>query len=160
MVGRLLFAALGWAHFTVAHPIHTTIADLAWRPETRTVRVMIRVFDDDFGRAILGLGAASAPPSQAAVTEAAAMAYVRTHFLIADDGGHAATLASCGLTRSANVVWVCAEAGWSGSLSAMRVHSRMLFDLYRDQINIVQAHFDGRSASLLFVQGDGPKPLP
>jgi len=40
------------------------------------------------------------------------------------------------------------------------VHARLLFDLYEDQINIVQARYEGRRVSLLFSRGDPPKPLP
>jgi hypothetical protein len=48
----------------------------------------------------------------------------------------------------------------SSSASGSSVSSKLLFDKYRDQINIVQATYDGRRTSLLFTDGEGEKRLP
>jgi len=36
----------------------------------------------------------------------------------------------------------------------------VLFERFPDQINIVQAAYDGRRESLLFAPGDAPRALP
>jgi hypothetical protein len=46
------------------------------------------------------------------------------------------------------------------SASGSSVSSKLLFDKYRDQINIVQATYDGRKANLLFTEGENEKKLP
>jgi hypothetical protein len=56
---------------------------------------------------------------------------------------------SCG-SAYARVLRRC---GWPAS------HSQGLFDLYADQINIVQAAYNGKRVSLLFTRGDGFKQL-
>ena len=45
-------------------------------------------------------------------------------------------------------------------LSGTRIWHGVLAERFADQVNIVQARYGGRSASLLFTPGDGPKPLP
>lgn len=150
---------LASASVAMGHPIHTTITDLGYRRENRTVRATIRVFADDFGRAVLGLGSGAPAPPSAAVADSAAETWVRANFRLSRPDGTAIPLAFCGIRRSGDLVWVCVEAGWTGSLRGMRVENRMLFDLYRDQINIVQAQLDGTRASLLFTRGAAPKPI-
>jgi hypothetical protein len=49
-----------------------------------------------------------------------------------------------------------APAGLSGA----RIWHGVLAERFGDQVNIVQARYGGRSATLLFTAGDGPKPLP
>jgi hypothetical protein len=41
----------------------------------------------------------------------------------------------------------------------VRLTNAVLFDTFPDQINIVQASFDGRAHTVLFTHGDGPKAL-
>jgi hypothetical protein len=153
VAGALLIATAAPA---LGHPLHTTLTEIG-RGDGRTLRATIRVFADDFGRAVLGLGAAAAAPAMDAVSDSAASAYVRAHFTIATPDGRALPLSWCGVRRTGDLVWVCLEAAWSGAMDGMRVHDRMLFELYRDQINIVQASDGGSRASLLFTSGDGPK---
>ena len=45
-------------------------------------------------------------------------------------------------------------------LSGARIAARVLFEVYRDQVNIVQTVDGARRESLLFVAGDGSKRLP
>lgn len=141
-----------------AHPLHTTITDLEYRRESRVVRATIRVFQEDFARAAMHVGPDAAPP--AAVGDSAASAYVRTHFGLAGPDGRTLPLAWCGVQRSGDLLWVCVETPWAGPAAGVRVLNRMLFDLYGDQVNIVQARYDGSRASLLFTRGDGAKALP
>jgi hypothetical protein len=48
----------------------------------------------------------------------------------------------------------------SGGLTGTRIRNRLLCDRFPDQVNVVRATYDGRSATLLFTPGDPAKPLP
>jgi hypothetical protein len=39
----------------------------------------------------------------------------------------------------------------------VKLSSRLLFEVFNDQVNIVQATYDGHRHSMLFTAGDGPK---
>lgn len=147
------------ASVAVGHPLHTTITDLGYRREQRALRATIRVFADDFGRAVLGLSASAAAPVARAVSDAAITVYVRGHFTVSGPDGRALPLSVCGVRRSGDLVWVCVDAAWAGEPAGLRLENRMLFELYRDQINIVQATLDGARQSLLFTAGDRSKAL-
>ncbi len=141
----------------VAHPMHTTITELAYQPGSRVVRATIRIFEDDFGRAVLGLPATAPAPAAAAVSDAAAEIYLRAHFGLAAADGHEVPLRWCGVRRAGNVVWVCIETGSNVAPSGLRVRNGVLFELYRDQVNIVQSQLGSAKTSVLFMRGDGPK---
>jgi hypothetical protein len=56
-------------------------------------------------------------------------------------------------------MWVCLRAAAPAGPVGLRVTHKVLFDLYADQINIVQAAYGGKRISLLFTRGDGFKRL-
>jgi len=112
------------------------------------VQVSVRAFTDDFRAAAGG------------VSDAAALAYLRSALVLSDRDGRVLPLAWCGLRRDANLLWLCLRAPAPRGLAGMQVRAGLLFDLYRDQINIVQARYGGRQTSFLFSRGDSAKVLP
>ncbi|HVH66347.1 MAG TPA: DUF6702 family protein [Gemmatimonadales bacterium] len=133
----------------VVHPLHTTLTQLAYRDADRTVEVSVRVFADDF-RAVVGHE----------VTDETAFTYLRLTVTLNDRAGRSLAITWCGQRRTGDVLWLCLRAPAPDGLSGLRVHVRVLLELYSDQINIVQATYSGRRASLLFSRGDPPRPLP
>ncbi|HKW41026.1 MAG TPA: DUF6702 family protein [Gemmatimonadales bacterium] len=132
----------------MAHPLHTTLTQLAYRDSDRTIEVSVRVFADDL-RAAVGRD----------VTDATAFTYLRSTFALTDRTGRPLALGWCGLRRTGAILWLCLRAPSADGLSGLRVHARLLLELYADQINIVQATCGGRRTSLLFSRGDPPQRL-
>jgi len=130
------------------HPLHTTLTDLTFNAADRTVQLSVRAFADDF-RAAAGNG-----------SDAAALAYLRSALVLSDRDGRVLPLAWCGLRRDGDLLWLCLRAPAPRGMAGLQVRARLLFDLYRDQINIVQARYDGRQTSFLFSRGDSAKALP
>ena len=146
-----------------AHPLHTSLADITYDAGAKEIRVSVRVFIDDFTKASTAFAAARAAAARAAKapvsSESPLLMYARASFMIADRGGRVLSLASCGGKRVGDLMWICFHSSAPAGLSGFRVASRILFDLYADQINIVQATYGGRKTSLLFTRGDGFKRL-
>ena len=147
MVARTL-GALCATGVLALHPLHTTLTELSLNATDRTVHVSVRAFADDF-RAAAG-----------DVSDSAAFAYLRSALVLSDHDGRVLPLAWCGLRRDADLLWLCLRAPAPRGLAGVQVHARLLFDLYRDQINIVQARYGGRQTSFLFSRGDAAKVLP
>jgi len=131
-----------------AHPLHTTLTQLTYRDADHSVEVTVRVFADDF-RAALARD----------VTDSAATAYLRSAFTLTDRAGRPIGVVWCGMKRTGDLLWLCLRAPAPRGLSGLRVRVAVLFDRYDDQINIVQAIFEGRRVVLLFTRGDASKPL-
>ena len=146
-----------------AHPLHTSLAEISYDAATKEMRVSVRVFADDLTKASTAYAGAKEKAARAAhspiPTESPVLMYARANFVVADRGGRVLSLASCGGKRVGDLMWICFHTPSSADLSGYRVADKILFDLYADQINIVQATLGGRKVSLLYTRGDGYKRL-
>ncbi len=141
MSGPWLVALAAWLAPFAAHPTHTSSAELV--QERDSVTVAIRVFADDLG----------------SPTESELGRYLRERFQLAERGRGVA-LAWRGSERKDDVVIVRLGGRLEGSLAGATVTNRVLTERFSDQVNIVRATYAGRTSTLLFVRGDGPKALP
>ena len=175
----IALAALVVARPIEAHPLHTSLAEITYDPAAKEIRVSVRVFADDFSRA----SAAYAATKSAAATgngqrvtgngrratdngqritdksESPLLMYARATFMIADRVGRGLSLASCGGKRVGDLMWICFHTSAPSGPAKFQVADKILFDLYGDQINLVQATYGGKKVSLLFTHGDGFKRL-
>ena len=138
-------------HAARAHPIHSSLTEITRGP-AGTLTVSVRLFADDFGTALRRRGG---PPRS---WDAAAFAYAATHLVLAD-GRRALPFTWCGARRQGIVVWLCLRAPAPPRADRLVVHNRIHFELFEDQVNLVQATLDGRRRSVLFTRGDRPKVL-
>jgi len=122
------------------HPMHTSSAELVHGADS--VRVVIRVFADD----IAAVGAMRP--------------YLEERFGIVDRSGQSVRLEWAGSEAAGDVLTIRLRGRIAGGLSGAKVDDRVLIDRFADQVNVVRAAYDGRSATLIFTRGDGPKPLP
>ncbi len=141
-------AALVWL---AAHPLHTTLTQLTWRPSEGAVEISIRAFADDF---------LAATAQSRGTPDSGAVVYLRERLTLVDAAGRQLPLVWCGVRRTGDLLWLCLRAAAPRGLAGAGVRVALLFDRYDDQINIVQASYAGRRESLLFARGDGLKRLP
>jgi hypothetical protein len=141
-----------------AHPLHTTLTEVTVDSAMHTVRVMVRVFADDFGTAVMRQAHLAVAPTGRAWTEAADR-YVSTAVSITDRANRPVALRSCGTRRSADLLWICLEGATSESPHELRGGNSMLCSLFDDQVNIVQFVAGAQKHSVLFTKGDGVKRL-
>lgn len=131
-----------------AHPLHTTLTEVSSGPTPGTVRLMIRVFADDFGRASRVANGGRSDPAL----------YLRRAVGVFD-GTRALPLRSCGVRQSGGMLWLCLEADAPSSLSTLRLRNAILCELFDDQVNVVRSLLGSSPRSVLFTRGDGAKPM-
>ena len=142
-----------------AHPLHTSLAQLAYDPKTGAVQLSLRVFVDDFTRASIAFQQkhGAVRPASAGPAQSPLIGYAVASFVVTDARGRRVAFTSCGGKRVGDLMWLCFKGQSSGPL---RVVSEVLFDTYRDQINIVQASSAGKTTNLLFTPGESAKAIP
>jgi hypothetical protein len=155
----ILFSGASAPRALDAHPLHSTITELVEDRAHGVVRATIRVFADDFGTAVAKASGGRVQPGSGAPWDAAVQRYLATVFGMQDARGRPLTLRSCGIRRTAELLWVCVETATAEPLSSLRVRNAMLCDLFEDQVNVVQATVVTERRSLLFVRGDAFKPM-
>jgi tetratricopeptide (TPR) repeat protein len=138
-----------------AHPLHTSLTEIAVDGRGATIRVIIRVFADDFAKAATRADQAKVVANAGDVST---LAYVQRSFVLAD-GRRTLAMRTCGTRRSGELLWICLEADAPTSMARLRLRNALLCDLFEDQINIVRSTLTGAPRSLLFTRGDRFKPL-
>ena len=146
------------ARQAVAHPLHTTLTEITDDRTRGVTRAMIRVFASDLGMSMQRFAHASNAVGSPA-WDAAAITYATSVFSISTKAGAAMPLRPCGVTRTAEVVWICLEVSAPGGIASLQVRNAMLCDQFEDQINVVQATYAGSRHSVMFTRGDKAKPL-
>jgi hypothetical protein len=147
-----------------AHPLHTSLAELTYDTSAQEIRLSVRVFVDDLTKASAAYARTRdpgvRPHANPVSTESPILAYARFAFIVADRTGRRLALSSCGGKRVGDLMWLCFHSSAPSGPAGFQISDRILFDLYSDQINIVQTSYAGQKANLLFTRGDGFKRLP
>jgi hypothetical protein len=126
------------------HPIHSSSASLTLSASGR-VEIVLRVFANDF------------PPGRVPAT---IERYLATRFGLYDRNGSRLATPLDSIREEGPVLTIRLTALVPKGLAGARVWHGVLGERFRDQVNILQARYGGRSVTLLFTASDGPKPLP
>jgi hypothetical protein len=141
MLRALMIAAL----LGPMHPIHSSTAELRLPAGAGPAEIVLRVFVEDF------------PPGQAA---AAAGRYLAERFHLLDGRGTPVPLRLSGMTLDGAVLVLTLSTDSKQAWTGGRVWHGVLAERFSDQVNLVRIHRNGRSTTIVFSAGDGPKPLP
>ena len=144
LMAPLLVAAL--------HPLHTTLTELVEQPGRRQVTIVVRAFSDDLNTALHAGGGISPSAEDTLMSR-----YIRTRLSLRTATGVPVTMNWIGRRTTGDLTWITMEADVPGGLAGAHLRNAIHNELFSDQVNIVQARFAGRSASLLFTEGDGEK---
>ena len=130
----------------LAHPLHTSLTQVSFDASRRNVSISIRAFADDLTRAATRSGLT---PS----------AYATQKFKMTNSRGVALALTSCGTKRVGDLVWLCFTGRVESNPDDLKVSSAILFETYKDQINVVTIVGVKGARNFLFTPGDLPKTL-
>lgn len=144
-----------------AHPLHTSLAEMTYDTKTGAVQLSLRVFVDDFTRAAIAFQKKqnAIRPASATAAQSPLIQYSLASIVLTDSRGARVSFASCGGKRVGDLMWLCFR-GQAAPGGRLRVLSQVLFDNFKDQINIVQASSGDRHANLLFTPGETAKLIP
>jgi len=155
VLGVLGVAVLAGARTAWSHPLHTTLTEIALDSTDGTMRLTIRAFADDFS-AVVARHAGKPRPADYNVLEADIASYISATVSV-EENGRKAPLTWGGLRRTGDLMWVTVRVPTVRSLRGVKIATTLLFEIFDDQVNIVQATSDGHRRSMLFTAGDGRK---
>jgi hypothetical protein len=154
----LVMPAVSVSGMASAHPLHTSIAQIRHDTKSGILVVSLRVFADDFGKAARDYQK-SLSSSDKRRTLPASGVYALSSFRIADDRGRLVPLETCGEKKVGDLLWLCFKSRPLPLSSSLFVSNRILFEMYSDQINVVQADTGSKQTNRLFTAGTGFKAL-
>jgi hypothetical protein len=134
------------------HPLHTTMAEVTIDRARGTLRVVVRVFADDFGTALDAAG--KNRPREERTT-----AYLRRAIAVSSDARQPLDMRDCGTRRQGDLLWLCAEANLPPQTRRLTLRDRMLCELFADQVNLARVTTGATTRSMLFTRDDQEKPI-
>lgn len=140
MLGALLIGLL-----SITHPIHSSSAVVSFPAGTGRAAIVVRVFADDF------------PPGR---SPAPVERYLAERFRLFDARGAIVPLRLEGSVADGPVLVLTLSAEAPDRLAGGKIWHGVLAERFPDQVNLVRVQRGERTASLLFIAGDGAKALP
>ncbi len=146
-----------------AHRYHTSVTRLEYNTEEKSVEITVQTFADDL-EAVLSKRAGSMVRLDGSKNvNALLFDYLRSVFQL-KSGNAVSELQWVGMElkgHSARIyLQIKAPVNLSKDSFKAFVSNALLFDLFADQINIVNVHNQGRIASLVFKRGDHAQEIP
>ena len=151
----LLGAMVGTPHRVRAHPLHTSLVRI--HVVGTQVQVRVRAFSDDFSAAVTKATRTTAM-ADLRVADVAAATYLRETFRVAINGS-VVDLQLVSQQRDGDVTWIELRGESRVTPTQLVVENRILADVHKDLVNVVQAHVAGRARTVLFAVGAGAKAL-
>ena len=151
----LTFVAPG----TFAHKYHTSVTRLEYNAEERSAEITIQTFTDDL-EAILSKRAGKAVRLDGGKDSGRlVLDYLRSAFELRL-GDASRELQWIGMEMKGGTAWLYVLAKLPEGLSKASLRNALLFDLFEDQVNIVNVVNKGKKSSLVFKRGDNLQEIP
>jgi hypothetical protein len=150
-----------------AHPLHISVAEADYRPESGKLEIALRLFSDD-AEAVLARRTGqkiSVEKTPSAELDRLLTSYVKEAFVIKTRGGSSLAFTWLGheLKDANQHLWLYFESALPGGVEGLRIASRVMRDEFSDQLNsvLVRDHSPTgakssvtRQATLLFTDDE------
>lgn len=143
-----------------AHKYYTSLAQVEYNAESKTVEVALRVFADDLELALTRRAGRAVKLDGTKDADRMVLDYLRETFEIKNPAGRAKGLELVGMEVRSEVAWVYLEAEMPEGLAGARLRDHILFELFDEQVNVVRVRYAGGRTDLVFVRGDGEHAVP
>jgi uncharacterized protein DUF6702 len=150
---------LAFAPGASAHRYHTSVTRLEYNAAEHLAEITVQTFADDIEAALSKRSAGNIRLDGSTKTNALVLDYLSTVFELRS-GGAVVELQWIGIELKGHTVWIYLQAKAPEGLAKSSLRHQLLFDLFADQVNIVNVLNDGKRASLVFKRGDAPKEIP
>jgi hypothetical protein len=151
-----------------SHTIHVSVTNIEFDQPKQTVEIVIRVFTDDLGNALSRRSKQTAPidPATAGKDKRfsdSVMAYLRSGFELKNKSGRPVVLSWNGIEAQsgpqADVIRIFVKGRMRGGLEGAQMRNKIFCELFDDQVNIVNAKFQGKQIGLMFESNDDFKTI-
>lgn len=142
-----------------AHKFHVSVSQVEFNRVSQSARIMIRVFADDLENAITQhakrqVKIVGTPIASNQEIGELIYAYLRDKLELRNKAGRPIRLTWAGLEAQADVVWLYVEGKAPGGLAGAQLRNRLFFELFDDQVNIVNTKHQQQTIGLMFEPRD------
>ena len=143
-----------------AHKFHTSFTEADYNAQERSLQVTMRTFPDDLENILTKRNnGKSVRLDQKKETEPLLVAYLQETFQLKNARGEFVKLSWVGMDAGVDSAWLYFEAAMPEGPAGAQLRNGFLFDLYDDQVNLVNVKQGERKRALTFKNGDKFQPL-
>lgn len=155
----LYLVIVALATTTVVHRYHTSVTRVEYNSEERVVEITVQTFADDLEGAISKRTGSNMRLDGSKSANGLLFDYLRSVFQL-KSGEVNGELEWIGIEMKGHTAWIYLQAKVPEGLSKASIRNVLLFDLFEDQVNIVNVRNSGKRVSLVFKRGDIAQELP
>ncbi len=146
---------------TAAHKFHTSFTEADYNAKERSLQITLRTFPDDLENILTKRngGKKGVRVDRKQETEPLLVAYLQETFQLKNAKGEIVKLSWVGMDAGVDSAWLYFEAPMPEGLAGAELRNQFLFDLYDDQINLVNVKHADKKHPFTFKSGDGYQPL-
>jgi P pilus assembly chaperone PapD len=143
-----------------AHKFHTSFTEADYDASQRSLQITLRTFPDDLENILSRRnGGKAVRLDRKREAEPLLVAYLQETFQLKNAKGETVKLTWVGMDAGVDSAWLYFEAHLPEGPAGVRLRNQFMFDLYDDQINLVNVKQDGKKHALTFKNGDNFQPL-
>lgn len=149
-----LVVAFGLAPATAAaHKFHTSFTEAEYNAPERSLQITLRTFPDDLENILSRRARKAVRLDRKKEAEPLLVAYLQETFQLKNAKGETLKLAWVGMDAGVDSAWLYFEASLPEGTTGVQLRNQFMFDLYEDQINLVNVRQDKRRKALTFKNG-------
>ena len=145
--------AFGLAPAVAAHKFHTSFTEAEYNDAERSLQITLRTFPDDLENILSRRAGKAVRLDQKKAVEPLLTAYLQETFQLKNARGETVKLSWVGMDAGVDSAWLYFEARLPAGSESFGLSNRLLFDLFDDQINLVNIKANGNRIALRFERG-------
>jgi hypothetical protein len=142
-----------------AHKFHTSFTEADYNAPERSLQITLRTFPDDLENILSRRRGKAVRLDQKKEAEPLLVAYLQETFQLKNAKGEIVKLSWVGMDAGVDSAWLYFEAHLPEGCAGVQLRNQFMFDLYDDQINLVNVKQDNKKNALTFKNGDKFQPL-
>jgi hypothetical protein len=143
-----------FARTATAHKFHTSFAEADYNARERSLEITLRTFPDDLETILGKRHGKSVRLDRKQEAEPLLIAYLQETFQLKNAKGETVKLSWVGMDAGVDSAWLYFEAPLPDGFAGAQLRNQFMFDLYDDQINLVNVKQDDKKHALTFKNGD------
>jgi hypothetical protein len=137
-------------YLVLLHPLHLSVSDIEYNPETKSLEITQRLFADDLEDALHHQNSGKVDvlnPADPARLSALIGRYLQQNFQLQLNGKQTETK-YLGYEIEGDAVWVYMEVPNVRRIKSISVQNTVFFEMFDDQVNLINVDKDGEIRSL------------
>lgn len=130
-----------------------------YNAQGKLAEISIQLFAHDLVPALERFGKKSVDLEKTPDIDKLILKYLDANFVLKNKKGEAKKLVWVGKEQQTDTVYVYVEIPMNEDFDGYTLQNTIFFDVFRRQVNMLVARYNGKKADLLFKVGDREKPI-